>query len=381
MNNNFRITRLKLNNYRNHKFLQIIPEKDIILISGKNGSGKTNILESISLFDSNAGFRNATLSELINSDLIGPPELFGVNISGCLSDEPIEMGLGMKKKTDILKKIVSLNSQKKNNLKKIMNVFWVLPQMSHLFQSSPEDRRNFLDLMISTTDDFYKKKILEYKKYKYERLKILKNNQNIKNQKWLDIVEKKMSEVGVMICDSRRVFLNSLNRSFKKIDDHIPLLYLKLNGEMDKVLEKKPALYVEALILDTLKNNREKDSITGRTNFSVDRTDLLVFDKHSKQEAKNFSTGEQKIIIISIIFSFLNILEKVKASRVLFLLDDIFSYLDNRFIKNIIMRLDDLKLQTWITDVRANSLNDIQKGNSIIHNINIDDYRFKVVNN
>ena len=52
MANNFWITQLKLSNYRNHKFLQINPTKNIILITGRNGSGKTNVLESISLFDS-----------------------------------------------------------------------------------------------------------------------------------------------------------------------------------------------------------------------------------------------------------------------------------------------------------------------------------------
>ena len=77
----------------------------------------------------------------------------------------------------------------------------------------------------------------------------------------------------------------------------------------------------------------------------------------------------------------LNILEKIKANKVLFLLDDIFSYLDHRFIKNIIMKLDELKLQTWITDVQGDNVSEIKEFNSIIHNINIDDYRFKVANN
>ena len=47
MNNSVRITNLKLRNYRNHRELSIIPKKDIIVIYGKNGSGKTNILDSI----------------------------------------------------------------------------------------------------------------------------------------------------------------------------------------------------------------------------------------------------------------------------------------------------------------------------------------------
>ncbi len=381
MNNNFRITQLKLSNYRNHNFLQINPNKNIILISGKNGSGKTNILESISLLNSNTGFRNASLSELIRTNLVGPSELFGVNLNICNGKELVDIGIGIKEKMNVFSKVVSYNKKKNENPKNHFNTFWVLPQMSHLLQGAPEDRRNFLDLMISATDHSYKRKLVGYKKLKNERLKILKTTQNENNDNWLDVIEKKMSEIGVVICDSRRVFINSLNNFFYKIDDQIPLLNLELSGLADKTLKIRPALYVEELILENLKRNRIKDSVSGRTNFSIDRTDLLVFEKESLKEGKNFSTGEQKIIIISIIFSFLNILENLKISKVLFLLDDIFSYLDSRFITIIANRLNELKLQTWMTDVRANSLERSDKFESVIHNINIDDYRFKVINN
>ena len=381
MNNNFRITQLKLSNYRNHSFLQINPNKNIVLISGKNGSGKTNILESISLLNSNTGFRNANLSELIRTKLAGPPELFGVNFNLCNDSELIDVGIGIRERMNTLSRVISYNKKKTNNSKYNFNTFWVLPQMSHLLQDTPEARRSFLDLMISTIDNSYKKKLFEYKKLKNERLKILKASHIKNNNNWLDVIEKRMSEVGVVICDCRRVFLNSLNKYFYKIDEQIPLLNLKLNGFADETLKIKPALYVEELILENLKNNRTKDSISGRTNFSIDKTDLLVFEKESLKEGKNFSTGEQKIIIISIIFSFLNILDNLKISKVLFLLDDIFSYLDQRFIENIVNRLDQLKLQTWMTDVRANSFGKSNKFRPIIHNINIDDYRFKVINN
>ena len=190
-----------------------------------------------------------------------------------------------------------------------------------------------------------------------------------------------MSEVGVVICDSRRIFLDTLNKCFMKIDDQIPMLNLKLNGTADRMLLEKPALFVEELIIKELKKNRLKDSISGQTNFSVNKTDLLVYEKKSNKEGKNFSTGEQKIIIISILFSFLNALEKIKTSNLLFLLDDIFSYLDIRFIRYIVDRLHELKFQTWMTDVRADSIDKIEKFQSKIHNINIDDNRFKVLNN
>ena len=383
MNENLRITNLKLSNYRNHKSLQIKPDKNIILISGKNGSGKTNILEAISLFESGNGFRNANLTELINYDLSGPLELFGVNMHAYINKKPEQIGMGLKIKSNNMRKIISFNSQKNKDsrLRDLINIFWVLPKMSHLFQNTPDERRNFLDLMISNIDHIYKKKILEYKKYKNERLKILKQNQLARNSEWLDILEKKMSEVGIVICDSRRVFLNALNRNFYKIDNQIPMLYLKLNGKIDKILEEKPALYAEEQIFENLKSNRVKDSISGRTNYSVEKTDLLIFHKETNKEAKNFSTGEQKIIIMSIIFSYLNTLEKIKYDKILFLLDDIFSYLDSRFIKNILSKLDELKIQTWITDVQGSNVEEIKEFNSIIHSINIDDYGFKLINN
>ena len=380
MENNLRITQLKLSNYRNHKFLQINPTKNIILISGKNGAGKTNVLESISLFDSNTGFRNAKLSELIRYDLIGPKELFGVNLKVYTDNKNFDVGFGLKGELNLVKKVISID-KRKTGLRSFFSIFWVLPQMSHLLQGKPEDRRGFLDLMVSATDVSYKKKLLDYKKLKNERLRILKNLEISKNDKWLDVIEKKMSEVGVVICDSRRIFLDTLNKCFIKIDDQIPMLNLKLNGTADRMLLEKPALFVEELIVKELKRNRLKDSISGRTNFSVNKTDLLVYEKKSNKEGKNFSTGEQKIIIISILFSFLNALEKIKNSNVLFLLDDIFSYLDIRFIRNIIDRLYELKLQTWMTDVRSDSIHQIEKFQSKIHNINIDDNRFKVLNN
>ena len=382
MSDKLRIKCLKLNNYRNHKFLKVEPEKDIIMISGKNGSGKTNILEAISLFDSYSGFRNSGLKDLISYDLIGPTELFGVNLSINKENELIDLGLGIERNDSTLKKVSSLNKKKNkpSNFRDLISIFWVLPEMSHMFQGGAELRRNFLDLMISSINKSYKKTLSEYKKYKSERLQILKKNYVSKNEDWLDVIERKMSEKGIIICDARRVFLNELNKSFRKIDDQIPFLTLKLNGKIDLILETKTAIYAEEILFNTLKMNRTKDALTGRTNFSADKSDLLVFEKYSNKQANLFSTGEQKIIVISIIFAYLDMLEK-KERKILFLLDDIFSYLDLRFINQIINKLRELELQTWVTDVRADLENELEKFNSFTHNINIDDYRFKVINN
>ena len=99
-----------------------------------------------------------------------------------------------------------------------------------------------------------------------------------------------------------------------------------------------------------------------------------------RKEVKNFSTGEQKLIIISIILAFIEFLKKSKTEQLIFLLDDIFSYLDSNYISSLLQELSKLNIQTWITDVRADWIlnSPILKG--MIHKINIGDKHFKVPN-
>ena len=382
MNNSVRITNLKLRNYRNHRELSIIPKKDIIVIYGKNGSGKTNILESISLLNSNGGFRNANLSDLIHENHLGPLELFGANFQIKLDSDIYSVGLGLKKKGEDLIKIINIDSMRTNtsNLNNKISFFWVVPRMSHLLQNTPMERRAFIDMMISSVDKSYSERLQEYRKLKKERLKILKNKNFKNHEKWLDIIEQRICSSGLIICDSRRTFLKSLNKRLKVINDKTESLILELNGTLDKVLLEKPALFVEEFFIQKLKENRFKDSISGRTNFSANKTDLVIYDLKKRKEVKNFSTGEQKLIIISIILSFIEFIKTSKTEKLIFLLDDIFSYLDSNYISRLLQELSKLNIQTWITDVRADWISNSPMLKNIIHKINIGDKHFKVPN-
>ena len=84
------------------------------------------------------------------------------------------------------------------------------------------------------------------------------------------------------------------------------------------------------------------------------------------------------MIVITILFSFLRYLKKINFTKVIFLLDDIFSFLDIRFTNLILEELKNLDLQTWITDVRADWVEKNTDLKSYIDKINIDEYRFKV---
>ena len=309
MNNSVRISKLKLRNFRNHVEIDINPTKDIIVIYGKNGSGKTNILESISLLDSHSGFRNSSLFDLIPESLTGPLELFGVNFQIKLNSSKIYVGIGLQKQKDDLKKIINIDGFKSNlpSLKKDLSVFWIVPKMSHLFQNSPEERRNFIDMMINSIDKSHSENLQNYKKLKKERIRILKGKNFKVYEKWLDVVEKKMCFSGLIICDARRTFLKSLNDSLKIINKKMSYIALELDGILDKLLSQNPALYVENFFLEKLRENRTKDSISGRTNFSANKTDLLLYDKKKKEETFQLESKSYRYFDNSLVSELLKI--------------------------------------------------------------------------
>ena len=378
MNSNLRIEKLILNNFRNHNYLKLDIKKNMVLIYGKNGSGKTSVLESISLFDSSNGFKAVSLNETINFNYKGPLEMFGVNLSLKFLDSLSTVGLSLRKKNDMLRKVISIDGKlsKKSN-PKILNVYSVFPKMTFLFQNSSEDRRGFLDQMISTTDKEHRKNLINYEKYKSERIKILKKWKNY-NTEWLDAVEKKMVFYGMVICDCRRNFVKNLNHMLLNLESSLPYFQVKLDGKLDKLLLEKPSIQVEDFFSSSLKENRTRDSIIGRTSFSANKTDIIVYEKKSNKEAKSFSTGQQKTILFLMIFAFIKHLETISYERIIFLLDDVFSYLDDKFIYLVLEKLNELNVQIWMTDVKGDWIFRDKRYNKIVDKINIDDKRFKV---
>ncbi len=376
---NTRIERLILNNFRNHKYLNLDINKNMVLIYGQNGSGKTSVLESISLINSSNGFRASNLGEIVNNDLKGPLEMFGVNILLKESNNLTKVGIGLKKKIDKYQKIMSIDEKKNTNdtINNIPNIYSIIPKMTFIFQGTSEERRNFLDQMIFVIECDHRKDILNYEKYKTERIRILKK-WKVQNEEWLDAVEKKMVSYGLIVCDNRRNFLKQLNDNLEIVDKNFPSFKIHLKGELDQLLLNKPAVDVEEIFASTLKKNREKDFLTGRTNYGANKTDINVVEKKSLKEAKTFSTGQQKTILFLIILSFIKYLEKVPCKKTIFLLDDIFSYLDNNFISLVLKKLNELKVQTWMTDVKGDWIFEDKSYKAIIDKINIDDKRFKV---
>ena len=191
MSNNVRVLELVLSNYRNHRSIKIETEKKIIFISGKNGSGKTNILESISLLTTSSGMRNSDLCSLVNQN--SKAHEFAVILKLKLN-KVIKLGIGLSSKTNNLRKIIKVDGKTESNNKPAQHikVFWLLPYMYNMFNGTSSERRNFFDSLIIHVDENHKKNLTNYQKLQKERLKIIKSFLLSESQKnWLNTVEKK----------------------------------------------------------------------------------------------------------------------------------------------------------------------------------------------
>ena len=356
MSGNVKVLELFLSNYRNHRSLKIETEKKVIFISGKNGSGKTNILESISLLTTSSGMRNSDLYSLVNKN--SKTHEFAVILQLKLKKE-IRLGIGLLPKENNLKKIIKVDGkiQSNNELAKYIKIFWLLPYMYNMFNNTSSERRNFFDSLIFHVDDSHKKNLLDYQKLQKERLKILKVFSLSDSQKsWLNTIEKKMSILGVIICDSRRQFLKKINKLSLTNCLTFPEIEVSLDGVIDRCFERKTASEVEKIIIKKLSENRKIDSVIGRTQFGINKTDLNVYIKNKDMFVNNCSTGEQKITLVTIIFLFLMLLKDKNVLNIIFLLDDLFAHLDAIYVKILLDELIKLNIQTWITDVSCNYL-------------------------
>lgn len=356
MANYSRIQKLKLTNYRNHEKLFVECKKNFIFLEGKNGSGKTNVLEAISLISSRSGFRNSDLNMILSKKNEVTPQQFGVNFILDTSSEIIDIGIGLKKQGETLQRITKVDgSNTTMNLDDIMKVFWILPTMNNIFLGPSKERRVFYDHMISLFANTHKKMIKEYDNLQQERIKILKlYSLNENNLKWLEILEKKMSTLGILITENRISFIENMNDILSNENDHLPALKINLFKGMSDKYNKVSALELEEEFVLDLFKNRETDKKTGKTNISAIKSDFSVFHQSNKLFDKDCSTGEQKIILFSVIISFIKLLKKKGEKNIIFLLDDIFSTLDSNFTDILLFSLNDLNVQTWLTDIKDN---------------------------
>lgn len=323
------IRQLQINNFRNYRdiHLNIPNESRIIVLYGQNGSGKTNILEAISLFFESNGLRKSKYDEMINNS--SGNNYWNVSLE---TEDALFSSAYLKTETSA-KKIYKINEKAVKNLnefKKENYVLWLTYETDRLFMSSPSDRRNFIDMFCNVISNSHSKNLKDYEKLVRERLKVLKKYYEIGFSpdilKWLDILEEKISKLGISIA-LERINLTKIIEDNQLTKDGFPKYINQMHGNLENVILQKNENLNE-VYKNELKQRRQKDIFSGSTTFGPNRSDWIVFHEEKQIKASYCSAGEQKMLLTDIFLSFIIYNMNHDNRKLILLLDDIIAHLD-----------------------------------------------------
>ena len=339
---------INLINFRNFEHSSLKFSKNCNVLFGKNGSGKTNILEAVSLLSKGRGLRKDKISNIIKKD----KENFIIKSE--FENEKVTYDLISQSKliNNSIKKTLSVNSDKSNeSLNKIYELTPFLsfvPETERLFLSSPSSRRNFIDQLIFSYVTIYNKKVNEYNKFIQERSKILRNN--VYDETWVSQIEKKISKYALEIYSLRERQINLIveNLNIYLIDYELPFrISVKLNDIFFSANVNQEFFEKE------LKNNRKIDSLLGGCKIGPHKSDYIFYTNNDFLVSQ-LSTGQQKTLILLIYLSQCKYLVKIKNKYPVLLFDEVCSHLDE-INRNILLNLvETFNLQVFMTGTTKN---------------------------
>ncbi len=341
------ISKIILNNFRNYKSRNFQFNPNITIIFGENGVGKTNILEAISLFKKGRGIRSINLDEMVLSDV--KESKFTIYSELNNHNEIANCATSFDKLTS--KRIFQVNGNKVGSIKNFPAIIWLNPKMDSIFTDSKSIRRNFLDKIVSDIDQNHSLRINSYDKCLRERMILLTQK---KDQRWLEVLERKIAELGVAIAIARNEAIEYLNKSILLNESNFIKTQIKIIGEIEELAKFKKSLEVEEFFAEKLQQNRRIDLESGRNLFGIHRSDFNAILENKNLTANFCSTGEQKSILIAITIARVRINSFLSLPRAILLLDEIASHLDNKKRSELFMELQILNVQSFLTGTDRN---------------------------
>ncbi|MEZ7892905.1 MAG: DNA replication/repair protein RecF [Candidatus Wallbacteria bacterium] len=358
------IINVRLNNFRNIKYLEIALSPGINLFYGMNGQGKTNILESVEILSTTKSEKASKEIELINHDAD-----FG-SVSGKFYknnlDFEIDILLSRQKRKTCVK---NGKNTTPDSVFGSVNIVKFFPDDIEIIKGGPQSRRRYMDMEISLIDRVYYNNYKNYIKIIETRNQLLKKasdsfySQNSSDYKkimtMIESYDELLPPIAYMIYSNRVKFLNEIypiaNKMHRLISADAEDIEIKYNDSanenISEFIELSQTEYMDRLIF-LLKNNLKNDIIKGHTGAGPHKDDITFLI--NKNSAKLYgSTGQVKTLAISLKLAQIEYIYKKLNDYPVLLIDDLTSEFDRERLFNIISNISD-KIQAMVTCTNHN---------------------------
>ena len=242
---NARICRLTLSNFRSYHAASIAVAGDLVVLVGPNGTGKTNLLEAISLLSPGRGLRRAEISELafnegdgswaVSAEVDGA---LGLATLGTGVEAPSGAEAALLRKYRIDREPAGSAAAFADHLR----VVWLVPAMDGLFAGPASERRRFLDRLVLAVDAAHAARVSALERTLRSRNRLLENPRP--DAHWLDAVEHETAEIAVAVAAARAETVRRLAAALaarRAAEAAFPAAEIALEGWMETLLLTHPA--------------------------------------------------------------------------------------------------------------------------------------------
>lgn len=348
-----RLDHIILTNFKNYsKECLDFDGKQFIFLSGKNGMGKTNLLDAIYYLCMGKSYFS-----LLDKGLILHGETF-FRVEAQFSNQEKEYKI-VAKIAKGKKKVFECNNKAYGKLSEhigLLPIVFIAPDDTALIREGSEARRKFLDNSLSQIDAVYLNQLILYNKILKQRNAALKQmaQSGQFSENLLQAYDQQLAPAAQYIFSQRKTFLKEFIPILEDIYRQISKGHESISCEYASPLEGVDFLALLAL-------NREKDKILQRTTKGVHKDDLdfIITDYPIK---KYGSQGQQKTFVIALKLAQYQMLKNKKNQDPILILDDIFDKLDAQRVNELIILLSEQSYgQVFITDTQQDRLQTIFK--------------------
>ena len=363
------LNKLSIVNYKNILQAELEFSPHINCFIGNNGVGKTNVLDAVYYLSFCKSHSNSIDSQNINHG-----QDFFI-LEGFYTRNGVEEDVycGLKRKQ---KKIFKRNKKEYERLSNhigLLPLVLISPNDGILIGEGSDERRKFIDGVISQYDNAYLHTLMRYNKTLMQRNSLLKNN--FVDSDLIDVLDNILVETGQFIYQKRIEFTQEFLPIFRKFYHFISMNKEEVDLQYSSHLQKGD-------FNQLLKNSIEKDKIIGFTTKGIHKDDLeMTLDGFAIKRVG--SQGQNKTYLIALKLAQFDFLKRMSNMNPILLLDDIFDKLDAERVHQIIKLVSEDNFgQIFITDTNRQNLNEIIKTMNnnyrlfTVENGIIDDFRF-----